>query len=60
MLQYSEAGAQSGPDSCDHGWDAQEHDDAPNVVGERGETELGTDIVEPAHQERLLAHPLFD
>jgi hypothetical protein len=30
------------------------------VVGERGQAELSADIVEAAHQERTLIHPLFD
>jgi hypothetical protein len=29
-------------------------------MGERGQAELGADVVETAHQERALVHPLLD
>ncbi len=47
-------------DSCDHGGNADEGDDAANILGECRQAERGADIVEPAHQEGFLAHPLFD
>ena len=37
-----------------------EVDCASHVVGQGGEAELPADIVEPARQERALAHPLLD
>ena len=48
------------PDSGDHGWDAQGRDDAVYIVAECCQAELGADVVEPSHQERSLAPPLFD
>lgn len=33
---------------------------APDIVGERGQTELGTDLLQPTHQEGALVHRLLD
>jgi len=35
-------------------------DGPSDVVGERGETELAANVLQPAHEERTMAHPLFD
>jgi len=44
----------------DHTRDADDGDSAPEIVGERGQAEFGADLLQPAHQERALVHPLFD
>jgi hypothetical protein len=32
----------------------------PEIVGERGQTELGADLLQATHQKRTLAHPLLN
>jgi hypothetical protein len=50
----------SSPDGRHHGSDAEDVDGAPEIVDERGEAELGPDVVEAPHQEGTLVHPLLD
>jgi hypothetical protein len=35
-------------------------EDAPEIIGKRGQAEFGTDLLQAAHQKRLLVHPLLD
>src|ERR1017187_8255538 len=37
-----------------------EIEDPPEIVGERGQAELGTDLLQATHQKRTLVHPLLD
>ena len=39
------------PDNIEH---------PPEIVGERGQAELGPDLLQATHQKRPLVHPLFD
>ena len=32
----------------------------PEIIGERGQAELGANLLQPAHQKRTLVHPLLD
>ena len=43
-----------------HGFDAKDVEGPAEIVGERGEAELGPDIVEALHQKGALVHPLLD
>ena len=50
----------SRPRGLDQRRNAEDGDGAPEILGERGETEFGADVFETAHQECALVHPLFD
>lgn len=48
------------PDGGDQAGNADEGDGSSNVIGERRQTELAADVLQPPHQESALVHPLFD
>src|SRR5271168_2769603 len=48
------------PDRRDHGLDAEDVERPPQIVGERRQAELSSDVVEAPHQEGALVHPLLD
>ena len=50
----------SRPDGLDHLSDAKDVQGSTQIVGERGQAELGADFFEPLHQKRALIHPLLD
>jgi hypothetical protein len=39
---------------------ADDIEDAPEIVGERGQAELAANLLQPSHQKRTLVHPLLD
>src|ERR1700730_16816357 len=41
-------------------WETHDIEDAPEIVGERGQAELGANLLQPSHQKRTLVHPLLD
>jgi hypothetical protein len=41
-------------------WEPHDVEDAPEIVGERGQAELGAHLLQPSHQKRTLVHPLLD
>src|SRR5205085_1969880 len=41
-------------------WQFHDIEDAPEIVDERGEAELGTNLLQPSHQKRTLVQPLVD
>ena len=43
-----------------HGLDAEDVERAAQIIGERGQAELGAHVGEAAHQEGALIHPLLD
>jgi hypothetical protein len=42
------------------GRDAQDIDGSPEIIGERGQAELGADFLQALNQEGTLVHPLLD
>jgi hypothetical protein len=50
----------SGLHGPEDGGDAEDVNGSPEIIGERGQAELGIHAVQPPHQERALVHPLFD
>src|ERR1700731_1343078 len=50
----------SSPDSRHHRRDTEDVERPPQIIDERGQTELGADIVEALHQKGALVHPLLD
>src|SRR5205814_2041378 len=38
-------------------WQLHDVEDAPEIVGERGQAELAAHLLQPAHQKRTLVHP---
>src|ERR1700749_297354 len=49
-----------GRERGDQLWHLHDIEDAPEIVGERGQAELAAHLLQPAHQKRALVHPLFD
>ena len=43
-----------------HRLDAEDVERPPQIIDERGQTELGADIVEALHQKGALVHPYVD
>src|ERR1700756_5640440 len=41
-------------------WQLHDIEDAPEIVGERGQAELAAHLLQPAHQKRALVDPLCD
>ena len=41
-------------------WQLHYIEDAPEIVDQRGQAELGANLLQPSHQKRTLVHPLFD
>ena len=41
-------------------WECQDIENEPEIVGRRGQAELGANLLQPSHQKRTLVHPLFD
>ena len=41
-------------------WQLHKVEDAPEIVGERGQAELAANLLQPSHQKRTLVHPLLD
>ena len=41
-------------------WQLHDVEDAPEIVDERGQAELGANLLQPSHQKRSLVHPLLD
>src|SRR6516162_6581931 len=41
-------------------WELHDVEDAPQIVGERGQAKLGAHLLQPSHQKRTLVHPLLD
>jgi hypothetical protein len=41
-------------------WKLHDIEDAPEIVGERGQAELAANLLQPSHQKRTLVHPLLD
>src|ERR1700682_3855925 len=50
----------SPPDGRHHRLDAEDVERPPQIIDERGQTELGADIVEALHKKGALVHPLLD
>ena len=44
----------------DQARNTDQSDGPSDIIGERGQAELAANVLEPAHQERALTHPLFD
>ena len=49
-----------GRERGDQLWQLHDIEDAPEIVGERGQAELGAHLLQPSHQKRTLGHPLLD
>ena len=47
-------------ESGDQLWELNDIEDPPEIVGERGQAELGANLLQPSHQKRTLVHPLLD
>jgi hypothetical protein len=47
------------PGGRHHRLDAEDVERPPQIIDERGQTELGADIVEALHQKGALVHPAF-
>jgi hypothetical protein len=63
VLDLISSGAQAWPLSRERGnqlWELDNIEDAPEIVGERGQAELGANLLQPSHQKRTLVHPLLD
>jgi hypothetical protein len=41
-------------------WQLHDIEDAPEIVDECGQAELGANLLQPSHQKRTLVHPLLD
>src|SRR5947209_4516609 len=41
-------------------WQSYDIENAPEIVGERSQAELGANLLQPSHQKRTLVHPLLD
>src|SRR5947209_15459955 len=41
-------------------WQLHDIEDTPEIVDERGEAELGANLLQSSHQKRALVHPLLD
>src|ERR1700726_3089464 len=50
----------SPPGGLHHRLDAEDVERPPQIIDERGQTELGADIVEALRQKGALVHPLLD
>jgi hypothetical protein len=50
----------SSSDGSDQRADAEDVEDAAEVIGKRGQAELAADIAEASHQKSALVHPLLD
>src|SRR4051812_4796256 len=49
-----------GRERGDQLWQLHDIEDAPEIVGERGQAELAANLLQPAHQKGTLVHPLLD
>src|SRR5580700_3924825 len=54
------SGAALGRERGNQSWETHDIEDAPEIVGERGQAELGANLLQPSHQKRTLVHPLLD
>jgi hypothetical protein len=50
----------SGPERGHQVRESHDVEDAPEIVGERGQAELGANLLQPSHQKRTLVHPLLN
>jgi hypothetical protein len=50
----------SDPERGHQVWEPENVEDAPQIVGKRGQAELGANLLQPPHQKRTLMHPLLD
>src|ERR1700710_1901800 len=50
----------SGPPGGHHLGEPDDIQHPAEIVGERGQTELGADLLQATHQKRALVHPLLD
>src|SRR5271169_3247320 len=41
-------------------WERHDIENAPQIVGQRGQAKLGANLLQPSHQKRTLVHPLLD
>ena len=49
-----------GRERGDQLWQLHDVEDAPEIVGKRGQAELAANLFQPPHQKRTLVHPLLD
>ena len=49
-----------GPERGNQVWERHDIENAPEIVGQRGQAELGSNLLQPSHQKRTLVHPLLD
>ena len=60
MINGSAQASLSGAKRGNQVWESYDIEDAPEIVGERGQAELGAHLFQPSHQKRTLVHPLLD
>src|SRR5690348_1808121 len=59
-VQMRVAGVALSRERGDQLWQFHDVENAPEIVGQRGQAELAANLLQPSHQKRTLVHPLLD